>query len=150
MRDLITDAQAIVEVEDRSYVGIVLDKPSHERLLSWWKQDVKLPLLSKVFAHHQTLVFRPTPEDLAKLPVGDKVTLRVIGWAADDRAQAVQVSSPHPGRSAVAHITIAVSADTQPVYSNALLAHHTTRVHGPTLSGTVEHVVNIKKLKPKV
>jgi hypothetical protein len=142
LRALIADSRKLMrEAEDRSFVAAVLDKASRDRLLRWWKTDVKVPFLSRLYGHHMTLVFRPSPDEVARLPVGEKVTLRVTGWAADNYGQAVQLATTLPTKSVVPHITIAISVSSTPAYSNALLNQQSIQlVHGPTLSATVDHV----------
>ena len=122
-----------------TYTGVFLDHASHERLVSWWDEHVKVPLHAKTFAHHMTIKFRPTAEEIEALPLGEQATLHVVGWAADDKGQAVLVApqgiesvKQHP------HITMACAPGTSPVYSNDLLAHGVTHVSGPTLTGTIE------------
>jgi hypothetical protein len=123
-----------------TYTGVFLDESSHKALLDWWGEHTDTPTLhGKVWAHHMTIKFKPTAEELEATPIGQKVKLRVIGWAADEKGQAVLVapegissSNEHP------HITISTAPGTSPVYSNSLLGKGSNRVSGPTLTGTVD------------
>lgn len=122
-----------------TYTGIFLDRASHDKLIHWWTKQVKIPLHEDVYAHHMTIKFKPSPDEVATLPLGKKTTVKVIGWAADERGQAVLVS-PQGVESANAnpHITMACAPGTEPVYSNSLLAHGANHGGGPTLTGTIE------------
>jgi Fungal tRNA ligase phosphodiesterase domain len=122
-----------------TYTGVFLDEASHRALLAWWEKHTDTPLHGKIWAHHMTIKFKPTAEDLEKTPIGKKVHLKVIGWAADEKGQAVLVepegiasANHHP------HITISTAPGTGPVYSNDLLAKGSNRVSGPTLTGVVD------------
>jgi Fungal tRNA ligase phosphodiesterase domain len=121
-----------------TYTGVFLDEASHHALLEWWKKHTDAPILPKIWAHHMTMKFKPTPEELEATPLGEKVKLRVIGWAADEKGQAVLVE-PEGVASANAHphITIATAPGTGPVYSNDLLAKGVNHMAGPTLHGVV-------------
>ena len=87
-------------------------------------------LLPNVKSHHLTLAFKPTPEAVTALPIGETVKLTVTGFSADNRAQAVLCVVPdglactndHP------HITVATGTDAEtgkaisPKTSNDVLA----------------------------
>ena len=55
------------------YTGVILDDPG--KLLSWWRRTVGSPLHSKVLAHHMTIKFRPSDDEVAALPVGRRPAL---------------------------------------------------------------------------
>jgi hypothetical protein len=59
-----------------------------------------------------TLVYRPSPEACARLPLGKAAALFVVGAAVDGRAQAVEVSPP-PGLEVqdgrIPHVTVSVA-----------------------------------------
>lgn len=122
-----------------TYTGVFLDETSHHALVEWWKKHTNVPLLGKVHAHHMTIKFKPTAEEIEQTPSGKKVHLKVIGWAADEKGQAVLVepeglasANKHP------HVTISTAPGVNPAYSNDLLAKGSNRVSGPTLTGVVE------------
>lgn len=125
---------------DRSVLAIKLDRPSRKLLMKWWVEETKLELLPNVNVNHVTLKFEPSADDLEAVELGSKVVVRVTGWAADERAQAVRVSIPVPSANAVPHVTVATAKGTPPSYSKELLARDTTPVHGPTLHGIIEHM----------
>ncbi len=120
-----------------AYTGVFLDTPSQGALLRWFEQTTGRPLLEKTHAHHMTIQFKPSPEDIEMLPLGQTVKLRVVGWAADETAQAVVVEPEIPSKKAVPHITVSTDAGTSPAYSNDLLALGITLADGPTLEGVV-------------
>jgi len=122
------------------YAAVVLDDSSRRQLLSWWEKHVGTPLHSNVLAHHMTLKFNPSADDLSVLPLGDKVVLRVTGWAADDKSQVVRVKAAAKSANAVPHVTVAIAPGVKPVYSNELLQKQVTSVHGPDLTGTITYV----------
>lgn len=119
------------------YIGVVLEPSSTKKLITWWMNTVS-PLLPKVESHHMTIDFKPKAEDAAEFPLGEKVSLQVIGWAADDKVQAVAVKSPHKSRKGVPeHITVATAAGASPKEAGPLLARGYERVRGPSFTGRV-------------
>lgn len=117
------------------YVGVMLDDP--EALQRWWASEVG-ELLPKRIAHHMTIKFGPSVDEVAALPIGEPVTLEVVGYANSGEIQAVVVR-PHGVESAnrIPHVTVATDGVTSPVKSNDLLAEGWERVKGPTLKGKV-------------
>jgi hypothetical protein len=115
------------------YTEIILDDMLD--LIYWWRNSVG-PTLSKTFSDHLTLQFKPSPDEVTGLPLGKKVHLQVIGYAADDHAQVVVVRSPIPSDNRVPHITVATDG-TPPRYSNDLLEKGWIKVNGPSISGTI-------------
>lgn len=123
------------------YYGVFLDDSSRNQLFSWWVSTVGKDLLSDKFGHHMTIKFKPSPEDIAQFTplIGSSVSLKVVGYAEDDKGQAVLVS-PQEVQSSNAnpHITVSCAAGTAPVYSNTLLAGGVTSVDGPVLTGVLD------------
>jgi hypothetical protein len=105
--------------EKAIYTAVFLDDPND--LLDWWERETGIPVHPKVFAHHMTIKFKPSPDEVKDLPIGAPVNLRIIGWAADDQGQAVAVQ-PQGVRSSnrIPHVSVAMSG-VSPVYSNELL-----------------------------
>lgn len=118
------------------YVGLFLDKRSHDALVRWANDEG--PVLPKVIAHHVTIKFKPTPEELASLPVGEPASVRVIGYASDSKAQAVVVDGLKVMGGAIPHVTVATANGVSPVYSKELLANGYDTVRGPVLTGTIQ------------
>lgn len=105
------------------------------------------PRHPNVYAHHVTLVFKPSPTDIEFLDplVGREFQFEVVGEAVDERGQAVKVTVPETLRvnGQVHHVTISCAKDVTPVYSNELLkkgwgsrSNEDTRVFLP---GVVRH-----------
>jgi len=113
--------------------GVMLDNPGD--LTQWWENEVG-PLLPKVFSHHMTITFKPSPEQVESLPLGREVQLKVDGYVEDEKGQAVRVRG-YTSSNPVAHITVATDG-TSPVYSNTLFREGPVRpIDGPVLSGKV-------------
>lgn len=119
------------------YVGIFLDDTSKRRLLQWWQSSVRSKLLPKVFAHHVTLRFKPSEAELARFDIGAQALVQVLGYAEDEKAQAVLVRPSVASANRHPHITVATDHGVPPVYSNDLLAKGYTRKPGPILRGVV-------------
>lgn len=118
-------------------VAVVLDQESQQLLLAWWALAIRKPLHEGVRAHHMTVWYNP-PEDL-DFPIGLRTSVKVIGWAADDRGQAVLVTSKDlSSHNLNAHVTVAVAPGTSAAYSNDLLARGWSLVDGPRLHGKVK------------
>lgn len=122
------------------YYGIFLDE-EHSKLLQWWKSNINYTFLNKIFAHHMTVKFKPSIEDviLYNTMLGRKITMKIVGFNANDKGQAVLVkpqgltsSNIHP------HITISCAENITPVYSNELLALQIIPVDGPLLTGILD------------
>ena len=108
------------------YVALLLTKKSQQDLLDWWEEHYG-ELLSKTFAHHVTLMFKPTIEDIEGLAdmgiLGSTVKVPVVGMAKSSEVQTVVVNesnSPLRSMKTVPHITVATSG-VSPVESNTLL-----------------------------
>jgi hypothetical protein len=119
------------------YCAMFLDSDSRHKLLAWWMKHVEVPLHLDVKIHHMTIKFEPQGMDCLFCDMDEQKTIKVIGWAADERGQAVLVDigdnlicyNDHP------HVTMAVAEGTSAAYSNALLARGHTPIDGPTLTG---------------
>jgi len=124
------------------YTGVFLDDPN--QLINWWKQNVG-PLHPKVKAHHMTIKFKPSEDEVKALSIGSPTSLKVVGYAQDDKGQAVLVK-PQGVRSTNRHPHITVAVDgVSPAYSNDLLKKGITKVSGPTLKGRVGFFSNKQK-----
>lgn len=120
------------------YTGIFLTDESRANLMEWWQKEIG-PLLPNEFAHHCTLAFRPTPADTLALPLGDVVRLDVVGYAADDKGQAVAVASPIRSTNTVAHVTVSTADGVPPFYSNELLSEKLSS-HAGFFTSTCSHL----------
>lgn len=119
------------------YTAIFLDEESRQALLKAFP-----PVHPKVFAHHVTLAFKPTPV-LVKVfeqYLGHEVAFDVVGVTADVMGQAVKVSVPKPYGDLwpqVHHVTISCTGT--PGYSNTLLALGWEKVPPIKLKGVLKH-----------
>lgn len=114
------------------YAGVILTPDAQRELREWFAE--LSPLREKVLAHHMTWAFKPTSEELSALPIGQPVTLRVVGYADRDGVQAVVVTGAETC-NAVAHVTVAVDQGVSPVRSNDVLAGGYVSLVGPELAG---------------
>lgn len=127
-----------VEAKPKPYAAIFLDAGSQKRLILWWNSAVGIPLLRDLKAHHMTLKFNPSHEDIDSFPLGEPGVMKVIGYAADEKGQAVLVRSSVQSHNQHPHVTLAVASGVSAAYSNDLLAQGYNPVNGPRLSGIVE------------
>lgn len=108
--------------EDVVYVGVFLSPMDKLRLLRRYGQSHP-----ELHAHHMTLWFHSDGEaekpDFSRLPWGRDVTMKVVGYVEDDKAQAVVLAPPTILRPAsrVPHITLSTSPGVSPAYSNDLI-----------------------------
>jgi len=112
---------ALSSEERPLYTAIFLSPMDRARLFRRFGQTHPVQI-----AHHMTIWYFEEGGDpnLAGLPLGQTVPLKVIGYANDDRAQAVIVQPPaklqlKAGR--VPHITLSTENGVTPVYSNKLI-----------------------------
>jgi hypothetical protein len=136
LRAVIKELRDLDEGKTPLYIGLFLDKHSHETLIRWASEEG--PVLPKVIAHHVTIKFKPTPEELDSLPVGEPASVRVVGYASDPKAQAVVVDGLKVRTGAIPHVTVATATGVSPVYSQELLANGYDTVRGPVLTGTIQ------------
>ena len=139
------------------YSAAFLDEGSREDLYNWWKMHVKEQPLDKVPAHsHMTIKFKPSPEDILALPIGESTerTVTVVGYCSNELGQAVQVrvSDESFARQddGIAHITISASSDAPRgfAYSNQLLCEGVTEVKsGPELKVRIGMFMQNQEIK---
>lgn len=105
------------------YAAVVLEESSAAEMRRLAEEHFGV-ILPKEFCHHCTLRFKPTPEQVKAMPIGDRVDLHVVGVGQDEQAQAVMVDSYHDAlqhcANETAHITIACSEEGKPAHSNEL------------------------------
>jgi hypothetical protein len=136
-------ARAVVEryleAASPTYTAIFLDEGSKRRLLMWWRMMVRVPLLPTLYADHVTLRFKPSKAEVERTPVGEHALVQVIGFAADEKGQAVLVRPSVSSANHFPHVTVATAKGINPVYSNQLLAEGYSRKQGPILRGIVDY-----------
>jgi hypothetical protein len=118
------------------YYAIFLDEASEEKLLKWWVEKIQIPFLDRVYAEHLTIKFKPTDTDVALYTpmLESKTNIKIIGYAADDKGQAVLGLPEIESTNKYPHITISCANGVEPSYSKTLLENHTL-INGPTISG---------------
>ena len=107
------------------YMGVFLDDDSRRYLLSTYP-----PKHSRILADHVTLKFRPTIAEVSSIELGTMISMKVTGYAEDEKGQALIVELLRADENVKrlmargnkhTHITISVSEGISPVYSNVLL-----------------------------
>lgn len=115
------------------YVAVFLDAASKSKLA------YEFPFIhDKLQNEHVTLCLKDFDglEDLLSKPV----RMKVIGYAEDDKGQAVVVDVPKGFMQddRIPHVTLSHHPSVQAAYSNDLLKKGWERVRGPTLKGMVD------------
>ena len=112
---------------DVIYTGIFLDDEGRSRLRSYFMAISREPLLSDLSDCHLTLKFQPLVRDVDKLPFGQKVKLRVVGYARHEYVQCCLVDIMDDCvremcANECAHITVSYDKErVRPNISNNLL-----------------------------
>jgi hypothetical protein len=96
-------------------------------------------LHGEVRAEHMTVWYDPPERILGQLQplIGKKVKLKVVGYAEDEKGQAVVIDTRLPTKNRIPHVTLSFAGGSKAVYSNKLLAHGYQRVVGPTLDAVL-------------
>jgi hypothetical protein len=81
-----------------------------------------------VFLHHSTIEFQPF--NLNDLHIGQRVKIKLVGRAYDEKGDALLVENPK-SKNKYPHITVSCADGVSPVYSNELLERS-------VLQGTLE------------
>ncbi len=100
-----------------AYIGVFLAKASQGELL-----HAVPPKHAKVAADHVTVIFKPTPEDLANYApkLGTSIQITATHEVSNDKVQAVKVTGV-PAGNREPHITISHGEGVSPVESNKIL-----------------------------
>lgn len=123
------------------YSAVVLDTPSHEKLVEWLNK--KFPVVKRdgweVLAHHMTIQMDELPTYL-KDDLDTTHTLEVTGYASDAAVIAVRVTG-YFTKNKIPHITLAVNRKNggKPVMSNNL-TNWQPILKPITLKGTVKEI----------
>jgi hypothetical protein len=106
-------------------------------LVQWLSSlGAEIPPDWNTFADHVTIAHQPSRAHLARFPWGLPCEMRVLGVAADWRAQAVHVDVPDwvpPPSAAVPHVTVACAGDVRAMVSGDMLAE--SLVNGGYMAG---------------
>ncbi len=103
------------------YIGVFVANMDKLKLIKTFGQAH-----GELHAHHMTVWHfseGKEPPDYSKLPWGRDVSLKVTGYAKDDKAQAIVVQPPSFLRPAgrIPHLTISTQPGVPPAYSNDLI-----------------------------
>lgn len=122
------------------YVGAFLDPASIAMLKTWWITKIG-KLHPEIKIDHLTFKFGPSQSWLEEFPFefGTKVTLKVIGYAEDEKCQAVLIDIGNMTcDNKYPHITVAVNG-VPPKYSNQLFdGSEVYNISGPELMATID------------
>jgi len=118
------------------YTAIFVDDPV--ALVQWWRDNVG-PTLENTYAHHMTIHFKPTEDQVESIldKMGEPDSMKIIGIACDDKAQAVIIQTDTPSNNEHKHITISTAKGIKPFYCNQLAAEATAPLDGPEIQGTI-------------
>jgi len=97
------------------YSGVFLLPDERKKLL-----EVFPPKFQNIHADHLTLTYDVSPDEMSALEIGKKITLKIIGLAEDDKAQALIIDTTMSS-NANPHITLSTDPSVRPVYSNELI-----------------------------
>jgi len=127
------------KIGDVLYAGAFVEKRDRKVVLDWLTSVVGQPPLRNKLAHHMTLAVKPKGDYLDTLPLGEVVTLQIIGWAADAGVQVAVVAPPKGLRvqAAVPHITGWIAEGRQGRESNGILAGGWQRARGPRVTARI-------------
>jgi len=129
------------------YSGVFFSESEMRALRVWFKNETGLdPLPSLPKDPHLTVAFKPPIEEVAEMPLGYKARLTVIGYAADEKGQAVLVKG-FPSDRLHPHVTLSTAPGVPPAYTKDLLAAGVTQVRGPTIEGVVGYYDGEVKFK---
>lgn len=122
------------------YLGLFLSPGSRREILERFP-----PKHQGLRTDHVTLLFGPDEEQFAefqeKHPLGERHEFKVVGYAEDDRGQAVVVELPEGfarPKHGEPHVTISVAPGTSAVYSNELVERGYEKVEPFTVKGVVD------------
>lgn len=123
------------------YNAYVLTNDSKRKLMEKF-----LPKFDNTFYHHMTLNFgvQRFPKNL-----GSEVDLTVIGYAQDEKAQAVVIGRQELGDNRIAHITLSCADGVKPVYSNELLRNGWEKINPFTIKAIVTSITDNGPLTEK-
>lgn len=109
------------------YTGIFLKEADRVALLKAFP-----PKHPNIYADHVTFWFKPELEQVMAInkmnsPTTQEFAIRVVGYAEDEKAQAVKIEFPWADlmglviKNEILHITISCADGVSPVYANELL-----------------------------
>ena len=106
LREICCQDQLLFQlVKDRGYsVSIVFSGLFLLPEYRWNLLSAVKPLHPTVYTEHITLVYKPTLAQIGGLMLGQQLDIVPIGWASDQRVQAVEVEKPSGFTLSLIHI----------------------------------------------
>ena len=139
---------SLIENSYVAYTAIVLDPESSQILLDKFRDLI--PEGWKKYAHHMTINMKTASDGPANGLLGFKPTMKVVGYAKNDRVLAAEVQTDIPSENRMKHITIATAPEAKPGESNDLTDWIRLQ-EVIILHGTVEEVQGVGEApKPKL
>lgn len=108
-----------VNPQSPKYVGVMLDRQSHKKLLN--ELHSVIPRDWKKIAHHMTIKLGNKPDNLSQFieeNFGKDFSLTATEVGISPKAIAVKIQSEVPTKNSIPHVTVAVSPIGKPVDSN--------------------------------
>jgi hypothetical protein len=122
----------LLETQTGWFVSLVLT-PHSQAIL----KRIVPPAHPEVHAHHMTMAYKPALHRLEHFheKAGERLRIKVVGLAQDDRGQAVLVNGPSDNQ--YPHVTISCADGVEAKYSNELLARGAKKIKPFWLDGVV-------------
>jgi hypothetical protein len=94
------------------------------------------PIHTNVFSHHSTIQFKP--EDISKLPVGEKRNIKIVGRLITDKVDVLIVENSL-SKNKFPHITLSTAEGIKPFESNKEIEQNQDKIIkvNDTLNGTI-------------
>lgn len=124
-----------INLNDVVYSALFVDEPSKLK-------DMFPPIHVNIFYHHSTIEFKPKPVDTAKLRVGEKIRLPIIGRITTDKVDALLVNNPL-STNEFPHITLSTAAGVAPVKSNEAFKIHKALIKNFATPQYIETTVGV-------
>jgi hypothetical protein len=111
------------------YVACVLTKTAQKLLFEYISSFIDIPVDWKKFGHHMTVEFNNAEKAMQEgyfddnIKLGDSIHLKATHYKMDKKGLALVIERDNRLKisNKVPHITVAVSPDTKPFYSNKML-----------------------------
>jgi len=98
------------------------------------------PVHPTLYAHHSTIEFKPA--DITGLPIGEEITIKIIGRLTTDKVDVLLVENPL-SKNKYPHITLSTALGVKPFESNSEIENNLDKIQ--PLDDTIQGVVGIFK-----
>jgi len=123
------------------YSAVFVDQ---DQLRERMKIDSKKYPNQENMAHHSTIQFKPTMEEVDALPIGTTLDMKIIGRLQTDKVDVLIVDNPY-SKNTHPHITLATAKGVKAVASNKEIAENYTKIQ--PLEETIGGVIGIRDQK---